>query len=94
MFDAMQGPFVALLILAFPASLFVAARLWRIGRLSDRAVTNLVVGIVPVLIFAFGVIQGSSVPFILGTTALVLLPGLALYRTVFDLIREQRLVGK
>jgi hypothetical protein len=85
----MQGPLVVLLIAVGVLSLPIEARLWRRGLLSDRTIALSVVGRVPVLVFLYGLIQGSSWPFIVGTTALVLLPALALYRTVFDLVREQ-----
>jgi len=89
----MQGLGFVLLV-ASPATLLIASRLWRGRRLSDRTMTILIVGITPALVFAFGLIQGSSVPFTLGTTALVLLPGLALYRNVVELIREQHSLTK
>jgi hypothetical protein len=89
MFDPVQGPLVVLLIALGVLSLPIEARLWRRGLLSDRTIAISVVGRVPVLVFLYGLIQGSSWPFILGTTALVLVPALALYRTVFDVIREQ-----
>jgi tellurite resistance protein TehA-like permease len=94
MFDAMRGLLVALLIVAFPAITLIAARFWRTGRFSDRAMTNLVIGLVPALILAYGVVQGSSLPFALAMAALVLAPGLVLYRIIFDLVREQRSVVK
>lgn len=89
MFDSMQGPVVVLLIAAGALSLPIEARLWRRGLLSDRTMAISVVGRLPVLVFLYGVIQGSSWPFVLGTTALVLVPALALYRTVYDSVREQ-----
>ena len=94
MFDAMRGLLAALLIAAFPAITLIAARFWRAGRFSDRAMTNLVIGLVPALILAYGLIQGSSLPFAFAVAALVLTPGLTLCRIIFDLIREQRSVMK
>jgi hypothetical protein len=85
----MQGPLVVLLIAIGVLSLPIEARLWRRGLLSDRTIAMSIVGRTPVLVFVYGLIQGSSWLFILGTTALVLVPAVALYRTVFDLIREQ-----
>jgi hypothetical protein len=90
----MRGLLIGLLILAFPAITLMAARFWRAGRLSDRAMTNVAIGLVPALILAYGLIQGSSLPFALAMAALVLAPGLVLYRIIFDLIREQRSVMK
>jgi hypothetical protein len=90
MFDAMQDLLVGLLILfAGPVALLIAARLWRAGRLSDRAMTNLVIALLPALILVYGVIKGYSPPFILATTALSITPGLLLRRVIADLIREQ-----
>jgi hypothetical protein len=85
----MQGLLVVLLIAVGALSLPIEARLWRRGLLSDRTIAISIVGRMPVLVFLYGLIQGYGWLFILGTTALVLLPTLALYRTVFDLIREQ-----
>ena len=90
----MQGPLVVLLIAVGALSLPIEARLWRRGLLSDRTIALSVVGRMPLLVFLYGLIQGSNWPFILGTTGLVLVPALALYRTVFDLIREQAVLRK
>ena len=94
MFDAMRGLLVGLLIVAFPAITLIAARFWRAGRLSDRAMTNFVIGLVPAFDLCVQPGQGSSLPFALAMAALVLTPGLVLYRIIFDLIREQRSVVK
>jgi hypothetical protein len=94
MFDSMRGLVVGLLVLAFPAIALTAARFWRAGRLSDRAMTNLVIGLAPALVLAYGLVQGSTLPFAVALATLVLLPGLALRRFIFDLIREQRSVMK
>lgn len=94
MFDLMRGLLVGLLFVAFPAIALIAARFWRAGRLSDRAMTNLVIGLAPALVLAYGLVQGSGLPFAVALAALVLAPGLALYRIIFDLIREQRSVMK
>jgi hypothetical protein len=88
-FDAMQDLLVGLLILAGPVVLLIAARLWRARRLSDRAVTNLVIAMVPALVFVYGLVKGYSPLFILATTALSITPGLLLRPVIFDLIREQ-----
>jgi hypothetical protein len=85
----MQGLLVVFLIAVGVLSLPIEARLWRRGLLSDRTMAMSAVGRMPVLVFLYGLIQGYGWPFILGTTALVLVPAIALYRTVFDLIREQ-----
>ena len=89
MFDSMQGPLVVLLIAVGALSLPIEARLWRRGLLSDRTMAISVVGRLPVLVFLYGMIQGFSWPFILGTTGLVVVPALALYPFTFDFVREQ-----
>jgi hypothetical protein len=89
MFEAMQDLLVGLLVFSSPAVLLIAARLWRARRLSDRAMTNLVIALVPALVFAYGLISGYSPPLILATTGLVIAPGLLLRPVIFDLIREQ-----
>ena len=86
----MQGPLVALLILIAVLSIPIGARLWRAGRLSDRAMTNLLFGTLPTAVFLYGIIQGYSWPFTLGTTALALVPRLFLYRHVLDLLEGER----
>jgi hypothetical protein len=89
MFDRMQGPLVLLLIAIGGLSLPIEARLWRRGLLSDRTIAISVVGRMPVLVFLYGLIQGHNWPFILGTTALVLVPAVALYPFTFNFLREQ-----
>jgi hypothetical protein len=89
MFEAVQGPLVLLLMLAFPLVSLIAARLWRAGRLSDRSMAMLVVGLAPTLVFLYGLIQGSSWQLLLALPTLVVLPGMALYRLVLGFIREQ-----
>jgi hypothetical protein len=89
MFGAVQGPLVVLLMLAFPLITLIAARLWRAGRLSDRNLAILAVGLAPALVILYGLIQGSSLSLLLVLTALTVLPGMALYQTILRLIRDQ-----
>jgi hypothetical protein len=89
MFEAMQDLLVGLLVVGGPVWLLIAARLWRARRLSDRAMTDLVIALVPALVFVHGLIKGYSPPFIVATTALIIGPGLLLRSVIFDLIREQ-----
>jgi hypothetical protein len=84
----MQSNLEVLLFVVGVSILPAAARLWRIGRLSDRALTNLVIAWAPALVFVYALIQGLGVLSILAVTALVLAPGLALHRGIFDLVRE------
>ncbi|MBA2701052.1 MAG: hypothetical protein H0U58_05035 [Chloroflexi bacterium] len=63
-----------LIVVLAVASGPIEVRLWRAGRLSDRAVTLLLLGRFPVLV-TIGVIAGSaSLPFNLSLVALSLLP--------------------
>jgi hypothetical protein len=78
-----------LLIVAGVAVLPIAARLWRAGRLSDRAITNVMVAWAPTLAFSYGLIHGWGVVSILAISALLLAPGLALHQVIFGLIRDQ-----
>jgi hypothetical protein len=89
MFDGMQDVLVGLLIFAGPVVLLISAWLWRAQRLSDRAVTYLVIAWAPALVFAYGLVKGYSPLFILATTALSITPGLLLRGVIADLIREQ-----
>ena len=85
----MQGNLELLLMVVGVLVLPIAARIWRAGRLSDRAITTVVIAWAPTLAFVYGLIQGSGVLFILAISALLLAPGLALHRVILDLIREQ-----
>lgn len=81
---------MVLLILVAVLSVPIEARLWRAGRLSDRAMTNVLFGTLPIAVLLYGVIQGYSLPFTLGTTALALVPRLFLYRYVLELLEGER----
>ncbi|HJP89957.1 MAG TPA: hypothetical protein VJ850_13050 [Candidatus Limnocylindrales bacterium] len=86
----MENVSVVLLIVAAVASRPIEARLWRSGRLSDRAAAILVLGRFPVLAFVFGLVSGASPLLVLALSALTLLPPLVFYRTFVDLLRQQR----
>jgi hypothetical protein len=87
---AMQGVLFALVVVAAVASRPVEARLWRAGRLSDRATAILMLGRFPVVVFLFAVIGGAEPPFVIGVTAVAALPALAFYRFALGLLREQK----
>jgi hypothetical protein len=73
------------------ASRPIEARLWRAGRLSDQAVTILLLSRLPLLALIAVVAQGASLPigvFILGISLLPLLIG---YRWLHRVVRDQRL---
>ncbi len=93
MFEPMPDLTVGLLLVAGVLALPGAARLWRAERLSDRTMAWIVIGWAPATLFAYGLIRGTSLLFI-SAAAILLLPGLVLYRTILDLIREQRSVVK
>ena len=86
-----QSLLVVVLTAVGVLSLPIEGRLWRAGRISDRTMAILVVGRAPVGVFLFGLIQGYAAPLVLGTTALVTVPGVALYWVVLAGIREQAL---
>ena len=80
--------FALVVALLAVCTLPIAARLWRAGRVSDRAMTLVVVSLAPLSCLLYALLTGAS-PVVLGLTALVALPGVLLYRTLLDLIREQ-----
>ena len=86
----MPSPAAGLLVIIGVLILPVTARLWRAGRISDRTAAMVVIGWAPVLLLVGGLLGGSSLPILAVATALLVLPGLALRRTVLDLVREQR----
>jgi hypothetical protein len=79
---------VLILILAL-ASRPIEVRLWRAGRLSDRAVTVLLLARFPLLV-AVGAFATSG-PLVLDLllVGLSLLPSLLLYRFVLGIVRER-----
>jgi hypothetical protein len=84
------GSVIALVVtLTVVVVLAVAGRSWRDGQLSDRAVTNVVVGWAPAACAIYALSTGGSVAVAFAASALLALPGLLLYRTIFDLVREQ-----
>lgn len=86
----MQGVLVVLVIVAAVISRPVEARLWRAGKLSDRTTAILLLGRFPVVVFLFAVISGGPPLFVLGLTALMALPAVAVYRYTLGVLREQK----
>ena len=78
-------PLVALAIVSRP----VEVRLWRAGRLSDRAVTLLVLGRFPVLATIGAVATGGDIGFVAMIALISLLPMLLFYRFLLGMVREQ-----
>jgi hypothetical protein len=68
--------------------LAVGIGLWRNGRMSDRAMTLVVIGIAPLACLLYVALAGASV-LALGLAALAALPGVLLYRTLRDFVAEQ-----
>jgi hypothetical protein len=85
----MQPWLVLLIIVAAVASRPIEVRLWRAGRLSDRTLTLLLLGRLPVVAGLFVLLGGGlSLPIVF-VIAISLLPSLVLYRFVLDLVRWQ-----
>jgi hypothetical protein len=85
----MQPWLVLLIIVAAVASRPIEVRLWRAGRLSDRTLTLLLLGRLPVVAALFVLLGGGlSLPIVF-VIAISLLPSLVLYRLVLDLVRRQ-----
>jgi hypothetical protein len=78
---------VLILILAV-ASRPIELRLWRAGRLSDRAVTVLVLARFPLVVAIASVATGGSLPLDLLLVGASLLPGAFLYRFLLGVVRE------
>ena len=78
-----------LVIAAAVASRPIEVRLWRRGRLSDRALALLLVGRFPVFVGPLAVMGSVPPPFNLLLVAIAVLPGLLAYPLVRDAIREQ-----
>lgn len=72
------------------ASRPIEVRMWRAGRLSDRALTLLLVGRLPLLALVFAVAEGASVGLGLLLVGISVIPGALMYRHVFNLVRTQK----
>jgi hypothetical protein len=70
------------------------ARLWRAGRLSNRATALLLLGRFPVVVALFGLILGASAPIVIGLTILAMLPAALFYRFALDLVRGQAIEAR
>jgi hypothetical protein len=80
---------VVLVIALAVASRPIEVRLWRAGRLSDRALALLVLSRFPIISVIFAIMLGGSLPFIAFIAAISLLPGLFLYRFALAFIQNQ-----
>lgn len=80
---------VLLIVAIAVASRPVESRLWRAGKLSDRALTLLIVGRFPLLVGLIALLTGASLPLALFAVAVSLVSGLFLYRFALGLVQEQ-----
>lgn len=64
-------------------------RLWRAGRLSDRALALLLLGRFPILVGLFAVLSGGPVALTVFVIAISLVPAAAFYPVALRFIREQ-----
>ena len=82
----MAGIAVGVLAVVWP---WVVAWSWRRGRLSDVAAARCILGWAPTSCLAAALVSG---PGLLALAAFVLpfIPGVLLYRTLVELLREQR----
>ena len=84
----MEGLLVALVIAAAVISRPIEVRLWRAGKISDRALAIVGLARFPIVAFVFGLIVGAPIPLLILITALAIVPGLMFYRFMLDFIRE------
>jgi hypothetical protein len=86
----MQPWLVVVIVVVFVASRPIEARLWRAGRLSDRATALLVLGRIPALVLVACVFEGASLVLTLSLVALTVAPAALFYRFLMNLLAEQR----
>lgn len=86
----MAWPFVVVLFVVFLASRPVEARLWRAGRLSDRATAILALGRSPALVLVVCLAQGAPALLTAALVAAALLPMAVGYGFVMNLLADQR----
>jgi hypothetical protein len=82
-------PWLVLVIAAAVVSRPIEARLWRARRISDRAFSVALVARFPIVVFLFAAIDRAPLPLIPAITALAILPGALVYRTMLGLVRDQ-----
>lgn len=83
-----------ILVVVGVASRPIEVRLWRAGRLSDRALAALLLGRFPVLVGLLAILSSVPPPLIVVAIAISVLPGLFFCRVVLDHIREQSRSGQ
>jgi hypothetical protein len=72
------------------ASRPIEVRLWRRGRISDRTLTVLLLGRLPILVAVVSLLSGVPTFVTVVLVAASLLGPLAFYRWTLNLVREQR----
>jgi len=87
---SIAGWLTLLVVIVAVISRPVEIRLWRAGRLSDRATALLLVGRFPVVVFLFGVLLGMQAPVLLALTAMTALGPVLFYRYTLQLLQDQR----
>jgi hypothetical protein len=86
---SIRDALIVLLIVAGVASRPIEVRLWRAGRLSNRAVTILLLARTPVLLFFIFLIVGYDLGFIVVVTLAAAFAMVAAYRFTLGLVTEQ-----
>lgn len=87
---SIAGWLTLLVVIVAVISRRVEIRLWRAGRLSDRATALLLIGRFPVVVFLFGVLLGMQAPVLLALTAMTALGPVLFYRYTLQLLQDQR----
>ena len=81
-------------IVAALASRPIEVALWRIGRLSDRALALLLVGRFPLLVGLLSVMDNVALPLTILLVAIGVLPCVIAYPLVHDLVRPKGPYGQ
>jgi hypothetical protein len=82
------GVLLVILLVALVASRPIEVRLWRAGRLSDRALAVLLLVRFPILVGLFAVLSGGPVALTVFVIAISLLPAAAFYPVALRFIRN------
>ena len=85
----MEPVLLGLLVVVAVLSRLLEVRLWKAGRLSDRATAILLVGRFPAFCFLGSLISGADWPLAVGITLLGSLPSPFLYRFMLGLLEDQ-----
>jgi hypothetical protein len=83
------GVLLVILLVVAVASRPIELRLWRAGRLSDRALALLLLARFPILVGLFAVLSGGPMALTVFVIAISLLPAAAFYPVALRFIRDQ-----